>query len=70
MPLGTVAKCMAVYAEPFWRSEGLSGQGASDRGPVRLTFDNSPPDARVWNGYMDGAVRSGQATAAEVVELL
>ena len=163
MPLGTVAKCMALYSEPFWRSEGLSGQSASDRGPVRLTYDNSPPDgspgvllgflegrharelgrlrpderrtavidcfartfgaraaspddyverlwaeeewtrgcygchmptgawtgygpalhapigplhwagaeyAHVWSGYMDGAVRSGDATAAEVLELL
>jgi monoamine oxidase len=163
MPLGTVAKCMAIYDEPFWRADGLSGQGASDRGPVRLTFDNSPPDgspgvllgflegrrarelgrlpaderrtavidcftrlfgpraatpdayverlwaeeewtrgcygchmatgawtnygpalhppigslhwagaeyAHVWNGYMDGAVRSGEATAAEVLELI
>jgi monoamine oxidase len=24
----------------------------------------------VWNGYMDGAVRSGDATAAEVLETL
>jgi monoamine oxidase len=24
----------------------------------------------VWNGYMDGAVRSGEAAAAEVVEAL
>jgi monoamine oxidase len=163
MPLGTVAKCMAIYDEPFWRAESLSGQGTSDRGPVRLTFDNSPPDgspgvllgflegraarelgrlpederrtavidcftrlfgpraatpgayverlwaeeewtrgcygchmptgawtnygpalhpplgplhwagaeyARVWNGYMDGAVRSGEAAAAEVVDVL
>ena len=163
MPLGTVAKCMAIYDEPFWRAEGLSGQGTSERGPVRLTFDNSPPDgspgvllgflegrharelgrlpeaerrtavidcftrlfgprahapdayverlwaeeewtrgcygchmptgawtnygpalhpplgplhwagaeyAHVWNGYMDGAVRSGETAAAEVVELL
>ena len=29
MPLGTVAKCMAIYDEPFWRSEGLSGQATS-----------------------------------------
>ncbi len=163
MPLGTVAKCMALYSEPFWRQEGLSGQGTSEGGPVRLTFDNSPPDgspgvllgflegrharelgrlrpeerrtavidcltrlfgpraakpddyverlwaeeewtrgcygchmptgawtnygpalhapigplhwagaeySQVWNGYMDGAVRSGDATAAEVLELL
>jgi monoamine oxidase len=163
MPLGTVAKCMAIYSEPFWRGEGLSGGATSDRGPVRLTFDNSPPGgspgvllgflegrsarelgrlrpeerrtavvdcfaryfgpraaspddyverlwaeeewtrgcygchmptgawtgygpalhapigplhwagaeyAHVWNGYMDGAVRSGEATAREVFELL
>jgi monoamine oxidase len=163
MPLGTVAKCMAIYSEPFWRADGLSGEAMSEQGPVRLTFDNSPPHgspgvllgflegrharelgrlrveerrtavidtfarlfgpraarpdgyverlwaeeewtrgcygchmppgawtgygpalrepigplhwagaeyAQVWNGYMDGAVRSGEATAAEVLELL
>ena len=163
MPLGTVAKCMAVYDEPFWRQEGLTGQGMSDTGPVKLTFDNSPavgtpgvllgflegrharelgrlpaeerrtavvdcfarlfgpraarPEgyverlwaeeewsrgcygchmptgawtaygpalrepigplhwagaeyATVWNGYMDGAIRSGEATAREVLERL
>src|SRR5215213_424657 len=56
MPLGTVVKCMAIYAEPFWRAEGLSGQGTSDAGPVRLTFDNSPPDGSpgVLLGFLEG----------------
>ena len=56
MPLGTVAKCMAVYAEPFWRSEGLTGQATSEAGPVRLTFDNSPPDGSpgVLLGFLEG----------------
>ena len=56
MPLGTVAKCMAIYDEPFWRADGLSGQAASDRGPVRLTFDNSPPDGSpgVLLGFLEG----------------
>ena len=56
MPLGTVAKCMAVYDEPFWRGEGLSGQGTSDLGPVKLTFDNSPPDGSpgVLLGFLEG----------------
>jgi monoamine oxidase len=56
MPLGTVAKCMAIYEEPFWRQEGLSGQGTSDVGPVRLTFDNSPPDGSpgVLLGFLEG----------------
>jgi monoamine oxidase len=56
MPLGTVAKCMAIYDEPFWRAEGLSGQATSDVGPVRLTFDNSPPDGSpgVLLGFLEG----------------
>jgi monoamine oxidase len=56
VPLGTVAKCMAVYDEPFWRAEGLSGQGTSDAGPVRLTFDNSPPEGSpgVLLGFLEG----------------
>jgi len=56
MPLGTVAKCMAVYDDPFWRAEGLSGQATSDRGPVRLMFDNSPPDGSpgVLLGFLEG----------------
>ncbi len=53
---GTVIKCMAVYEDPFWREQGLSGQGLSDRGPVRVTFDNSPPDGRpgVLLGFLEG----------------
>jgi monoamine oxidase len=56
MPLGTVAKCMALYDEPFWRGEGLSGQATSDTGPVKLTFDNSPPDGTpgVLLGFLEG----------------
>jgi monoamine oxidase len=56
MPLGTVAKCMAVYDEPFWRGEGLSGQATSDLGPIKLTFDNSPPDGSpgVLLGFLEG----------------
>jgi monoamine oxidase len=44
MAQGSVVKCMAVYPEPFWRSDGLSGQATSADGPVSVTFDNSPPD--------------------------
>jgi monoamine oxidase len=62
MPLGTVAKCMAVYDEPFWRADGLSGQGTSDTGPVKLTFDNSPPGGRP--GVLLGFLEGRQARAA------
>jgi monoamine oxidase len=44
MPQGAVIKCMAIYDEPFWRRDGLTGQALSERGPARITFDNSPPD--------------------------
>jgi monoamine oxidase len=69
MPLGTVAKCMAIYDEPFWRAEGLSGQGTSDLGPVKLTFDNSPPGGSpgVILGFLEGrqARELGQLAADE-----
>ena len=45
LPAGSVIKVHASYPTPFWREAGLNGQAASDRGPVKVTFDNSPPDA-------------------------
>jgi monoamine oxidase len=56
MAQGTVIKCMAIYPAPFWRADGLTGQAASDVGPVRVTFDNSPPDAEpgVLLGFLEG----------------
>jgi len=44
LPMGSVIKSMAVYDEPFWRADGLTGQATGDEGPIQLTFDNSPPD--------------------------
>jgi monoamine oxidase len=44
---GTLTKATAVYDRPFWRDAGLSGQGVTDVGPARTTFDNSPPDGSV-----------------------
>lgn len=56
MPQGSVIKTMAIYEEPFWRREGLSGQGTSDVGPARVTFGNSPPDGSpgVLLGFLEG----------------
>ena len=55
-PMGSVIKVQCVYDEPFWRAEGLAGQTTSDTGPVRITFDNSPPDGSpgVLMGFMEG----------------
>jgi monoamine oxidase len=64
MPQGSVIKTMAIYDEPFWRGEGLSGQATSDLGPARVTFDNSPPDGRpgVLLGFLEGRFARHWAT--------
>lgn len=56
VPAGSVMKVYAAYDEPFWRADGLNGQAASDRGPVKVTFDNSPPsgDPGVLMGFVEG----------------
>jgi len=78
MPHGTLAKAEAVYDRPFWRDAGLSGQAVSDTGPVRTTFDNSPPDGRpgVLFGFVGGSDarhwmrRSASARRAAVLDAL
>ncbi len=57
LPAGSVIKIHAVYERPFWRDDGLNGQAASDVGPIKVTFDNSPEDAHVGIllGFMEGA---------------
>lgn len=55
-PNGSVIKCMAVYAQPFWRGDGLSGQVSATSGPVKVVFDNSPPDGEpgVLLAFLEG----------------
>lgn len=68
-PAGRLIKCVAGYAEPFWRDAGLSGEALSDAGPVGLTFDSSTPDGTTGAlvGFVGGAAarRWSRATAAE-----
>lgn len=56
LPAGSVIKLYLVYDEPFWRARGLTGQAASDEGPVKVMFDNSPPSGTpgVLMGFMEG----------------
>lgn len=56
MPMGTVIKVHCCYDTPFWREAGLSGQVASDSGPVRITFDNSPENGTpgILLGFIEG----------------
>ena len=55
-PMGTAIKCNAIYDAPFWRPHGLNGFAISDTGPVKITYDNSPPDGRpgVLVGFFEG----------------
>jgi monoamine oxidase len=57
MPGGWLIKVAAVYDEPFWRAEGLSGEAVSVTGPVTVAFDNSPPAGTpgVLTGFVGGA---------------
>lgn len=57
LPAGSVMKVYAIYDEPFWRAAGLNGQAASDTGPVKVTFDNSPPSGTP--GVLMGFVEAG-----------
>jgi putrescine oxidase len=41
---GVVIKALAVYDHPFWREDGLSGQGFAPGLLVRELYDNSPPN--------------------------
>lgn len=54
---GHLIKVAAVYGEPFWRQDGLSGEAVSLRGPVTIAFDNSPPSGvpGVLVGFVGGA---------------
>jgi monoamine oxidase len=56
MPMGAVIKCMAIYEEPFWRADGLSGQATSMPGPAQVVFDNTPPGGTpgVLLGFLEG----------------
>lgn len=59
MSFGTLMKCEAVYDRPFWRDDGLSGQGVfrGHASPVCSVFDNTPPSGSpgILMGFVGGA---------------
>jgi monoamine oxidase len=69
LPMGSLRKVEAVYPQPFWRSENLTGQFLTTGGPVGYAFDNSPPDGQpgVLAGFVGGVQNSawGARTAAD-----
>ena len=74
---GSVIKVISIYAEPFWRADGLCGSAYSDIGPVKGVLDCSPPDGvGVLVGLICGAdarhwsPRSASERRAAVLEQL
>ena len=74
---GPETKTLVAYGEPFWRSDGLSGQSAEPGSPAEVTLDASPPGGRpgVLASFsfgpvatrvaaLDGAERRGALLAA------
>jgi monoamine oxidase len=59
---GSVITASLVYAEPFWRAQGLSGYAAATHGPVRGVLDVSPPPP-VRVGVLQAFVVAGSARA-------
>ena len=73
MPMGSVIKVHAIYEEPFWREEGLSGFAVSDGGPVTVVYDDCPEEgspgvlvafiegeqARIWSRRNKADRRAG-----------
>jgi monoamine oxidase len=56
-PAGQVFRCYAVYPEPFWRADGLTGVGADMDGcPPQLSIEITPPAGKpgVLSAYMFG----------------
>ncbi|MCH7616346.1 MAG: flavin monoamine oxidase family protein [Chloroflexi bacterium] len=58
-PMGGVIKIHAIYDTPWWRDEGLSGRVVSDVGPIKVIFDNSPPEGTP--GMLMGFIEGGDA---------
>lgn len=44
LTMGSAIKYLALYDEPFWRAEGLTGHTISTSSPIRATVDSCPPD--------------------------
>jgi putrescine oxidase len=47
MSQGSINKILVAYEQPFWRDDGLSGEGFAPYSLVRELYDNSPPSASV-----------------------
>jgi monoamine oxidase len=62
------AKAIAVYDEPFWRSQGFSGDAISHHGPMLEIHDASPCDGAVGAlfGFIGTPVRERSGSEDEM----
>jgi putrescine oxidase len=63
MTQGDVIKLLAVYDDPFWRADGLAGEGFAPYELVREVYDNTPPAGRP--GVLCTFLAGEKAQAAE-----
>ena len=56
LPQGTLGKVAALYDQPFWRDDGLTGSVINTGGYISFTVDDSPPDGKpgVIFGFVGG----------------
>jgi monoamine oxidase len=60
-PQGLVIKVAMVYAEPYWRADGLNGASLDYQSVVGETADSGTPETYSTKGIMTGFIYSGQA---------
>ena len=67
MPAGTEIKTVAIYDEPFWRADGVSGASAAMDATIEVTLDTSPPNGEVGvlAGYCSGPKARALARMSE-----
>ena len=62
VPMGSAIKVQALYEEPFWRKDGLTGFSIGDGHPCQFTFDNTPPEG--GPGVLVGIIVASDAQKA------
>lgn len=65
-------KHSTIYPKPFWRDAGLNGNIVSDRAPLQLVFDNSPPDGSfgVLTSFLSAAEVPAMASESDRARLI
>lgn len=66
MTQGDVIKVLVVYDKPFWRGDGLAGEGFAPYQLVREVYDNTPPAGKP--GVLCTFLAGENAHAAETLD--